>query len=246
MPMVILHQFPSSHYNEKARWALTWKGIEHERRGYLPGPHIRQMKKLSGQSSVPVLEWDGEIIPGSDAIIEYVESKIQDKPLFPADADQRLLVIQWCRRLDSELGPAVRTIAWAGMINHTRFATSAFGKGKSAVTLFFYRLVFPRIRPLIAKANGVNPANIEKSKKIIQSYLDEIEQTVSATGYLVGEQFTAADLTAAALLAPLASPDHEDMSRPSPIVPSFQEILDSYSDNPTIAWVQKQYREQRS
>jgi glutathione S-transferase len=245
MPKVILHQFPSSHYNEKARWALTYKGIEHARQGYLPGPHISQIKKLSGQSSVPVLEWDGEIVPGSDAIIEYAESKVPARPLFPADPVQKQQVIDWCRRLDKELGPAVRTIAWAGMINHNRYATSVFGKGKPSVTMFFYRLAFPLLKPLIAKANGVNPENIEKSKKVVQSYLDEIGEVVLNTGYLVGEQFSAADLTAAALLAPLANPDHEDMQRPTPIVASFREILDTYSPHPTIAWVEKQYRDQR-
>ena len=245
MSKVILHQFPSSHYNEKARWVLTYKGIEHVRLGYLPGPHIKQIKKLSGQSSVPVLEWDGDIIPGSDAIIEYAESKVPAKPLFPADPVQRQQVVDWCQRLDMELGPAVRTIAWAGMIDHNKYATSVFGKGKPALTMFFYRLAFPLVKPLIAKANGVNPENIAKSKQVAQSYLDEIAKTVSATGYLVGDQFTAADLTAAALLAPLANPDHEDMRRPIPMAASFQEILDTYSSHPTIEWVDKQYREQR-
>jgi glutathione S-transferase len=42
-----LHQFPSSHFNEKARWALDYKGLEHSRLNYLPGPHMRPIKKLS-------------------------------------------------------------------------------------------------------------------------------------------------------------------------------------------------------
>jgi glutathione S-transferase len=246
MATVILHQFPSSHYNEKARWVLTYKHIDHTRQSYLPGPHISQIKKLSGQSSVPVLEWDGEIVPGSDTIIEYVESKVPARPLFPAEPAEKQEVVDWCRRLDKELGPAVRTIAWAGMINHNRYATSVFGKGKPRFTMFFYRLAFPFVKPLIAKANGVNPENIEKSKLIVQSYLDEINEAVSNTGYLVGAQFSAADLTAAALLAPIANPDHEDMKRPSPIADSFKEILDTYSPHPTISWVEKQYSEKRS
>ena len=59
-----LHQFPFSHYNEKARWALDWKGVPHVRRSYLPGPHMLPVYRLSGQRSVPVLRAGTEVIPG--------------------------------------------------------------------------------------------------------------------------------------------------------------------------------------
>jgi hypothetical protein len=35
-----LWHIPISHYNEKARWALAYKGVEHERRTPLPGAGI--------------------------------------------------------------------------------------------------------------------------------------------------------------------------------------------------------------
>lgn len=89
MANVLLHQFSSSHFNEKARWVLDYKQVEHTRIGYLPGPHIPQMKKLSGQSATPVLEWDGEIVHGSTAIIEYVERKVPEPALLPPDQDDR-------------------------------------------------------------------------------------------------------------------------------------------------------------
>ena len=48
-----LFQFTYSHYNEKARWAFEFKGIEHTRTNLLPGPHMRKMRKLTGQTAVP-------------------------------------------------------------------------------------------------------------------------------------------------------------------------------------------------
>ena len=36
----VLWHIPVSHFSEKARWALAWKGVEHERRAPLPGAHI--------------------------------------------------------------------------------------------------------------------------------------------------------------------------------------------------------------
>ncbi len=38
-----LWQIQVSHYSEKARWALAYKGVEHRRRSPLPGmPHARR------------------------------------------------------------------------------------------------------------------------------------------------------------------------------------------------------------
>lgn len=244
-PEVTLHQFSSSHYNEKARWVLTYKNVAHQRIGHLPGPHIRVMKKLSGQSSTPVLDWGGKIIPGSAEIVSFVDSMVDAKPLYPELAEDRECVLAWCRRLDDELGPAVRTLAWSGIINHNQYAISVFGRGKSSIKLMFYGLLFPVLKPLIAKANGVNPENIARSGEIVARYLDEVAEAVSKTGYLVGDRFTAADLTAAALLAPLANPGHPDMRRPEPVVDSLQAILDRYSSHPAIAWVEQQYRQHR-
>jgi hypothetical protein len=55
-PEIVLHQFPASHFNEKARWALDWKGLPHRRASYLPGPHAPRIRRLTGQTATPVLE----------------------------------------------------------------------------------------------------------------------------------------------------------------------------------------------
>ena len=101
------------------------------------------------------------------------------------------------------------------------------------------------VLPLIAKANGVNEENIERSRTIVAEYLTELEGALAETGYLVGDSFTAADLTAAALLVPIANPGHPDTKRPEPIMPAFQKLLDDYSDHPVIKWVENTYRQYR-
>lgn len=60
----LLH-FPVSHFNEKGRWALDYKGVPHVRTALLPGPHKLRVQRVSGQGRVPVLR-DGEtVIAGS-------------------------------------------------------------------------------------------------------------------------------------------------------------------------------------
>ena len=57
--MIKLYQFPISHYCEKIRWALEYKGLEYRKVNLLPGFHIKTTTKLVGKSSVPVLT-DGD------------------------------------------------------------------------------------------------------------------------------------------------------------------------------------------
>lgn len=82
---VALHQFLFSHYNDKARWVLAWKQVEHVRHSYLPGPHVPLIRRLSGQQQTPVLVWDGEVVAGSGAIVDYVDERVPERPLQPDD-----------------------------------------------------------------------------------------------------------------------------------------------------------------
>jgi hypothetical protein len=82
-----LWQIPVSHYSEKARWALSHKEIEHERRSPLPGSHMLVALWLTrgAQYTLPVLTLDGRHIGDSTAIIAELERRRPDPPLYPAD-----------------------------------------------------------------------------------------------------------------------------------------------------------------
>ncbi len=85
---VLLH-FRFSHYSEKVRWALDYKGIPHRRRSYLPGPHAPAARRLTGQTSLPVLVLNGEAIPDSTRIIEELERVAPSPPLYPDEPTDR-------------------------------------------------------------------------------------------------------------------------------------------------------------
>ncbi|HEY9121195.1 MAG TPA: glutathione S-transferase N-terminal domain-containing protein, partial [Marinobacter sp.] len=69
-----LYQFAISHYCEKVRWALDYKGLSYETISLLPGQHVKTIRKLTGgDSSVPVLDHDGHRVQGSKEIIDYLD-----------------------------------------------------------------------------------------------------------------------------------------------------------------------------
>ena len=77
--------------------------------------------------------------------------------------------------------------------------------------------------------------------------MDRLERELSPSGYLVGDFFTVADLTAAALFYPVARPPefpypmvaHDDLSD------SWREFLDSFAQRPGGQWVTEIYRRHR-
>ena len=89
VPRLRLIQFAFSHYNEKVRWALDYKGLEATREDVLPGPHARLVTRLSGQSATPLLMVGDEAVAGSARILERLDGLSPDPPLLPADPASR-------------------------------------------------------------------------------------------------------------------------------------------------------------
>lgn len=244
--MIELHQFAYSHFNDKVRWALAWKGLDCRRITYLPGPHIPALRKLFGQPQTPVLVMDDEVIAGSAAIIARLETLRPEPPLYPEDPGHRDAATRWVHRLDADLGPATRATLFAHLLGEPGYLCRIFADGKPLLKRALYRATFPFARPMIARGNGVHqPRLVSEAQAQTRSLLDEIAAAVNATGYLVGDQFSVADLTAAALIAPLCEPDCDDMRRPFPRPAAFSAFIEAWREHPACRWAEQQYREHR-
>ena len=101
-----LLQFPYSNFNEKARWALDWKRLAHRRTNLLPGLHAGRIRKVAPETTVPVVRFGDRHVQGTAAIIEELERRCPEPPLYPADpvmCDAALEIQRW---FDDEVGPA--------------------------------------------------------------------------------------------------------------------------------------------
>src|SRR5262245_7940198 len=107
METPLLWHIPLSHYSEKARWALDYKGIAHRRRVLGPNYLVRAWR-ATGQGKLPILWLDGRAIADSTRIIAALEERYPEPPLYPSDAAarQRALVLE--DNLDETLSPALR------------------------------------------------------------------------------------------------------------------------------------------
>jgi len=241
-----LLQFRFSPYNEKARWALDYKGMAHGRVDLLPGPHMPRVRKLTGQTATPVLKIGNEVVWGSARIIDTLE-RLQPMPaLHPTDPTARDAALAIQERFDEDWGPRLRRAALAAMIGDSGYLCRTFGQGQPVVAKAVYRLVLPLAKGMIAKGNGIRgPESILVGDRAVAEALDFVAETSAETGYLVGGTFSVADLAAAAMLAPAVNPPHPDMAKPEPKSPGLARWLARWADHPGAHWVREMYRRHR-
>jgi glutathione S-transferase len=92
---------------------------------------------------------------------------------------------------------------------------------------------------------GINPEDAEASRRKTLAALDRVESELQPSGYLVGDRFSVADLTAAALLFPLARPPQAPYMVPPPLPESVQRFREETSERPAFKWVEEMYRSHR-
>lgn len=241
-----LHQFRFSNFNEKARWALAFKGLGLPRKDYLPGPHGGQIKKLCPESFTPVLEWDGDHIQGSAAVIDHLE-RVQPEPaLYPVDPAEKEEALRLQAHFDEKVGPEVRRALFLDTMSDAGYMANLFAGGKPWLVRKSYGAMLPLVRPLMRSAMDLTPDKQSAALKATEEGLDFVAERSKATGYLVGTRFSVADLAAAALLSITANPDHPDMKRPEPMSKTTRAWMERWKDHPGTRWINDMYAKHRS
>lgn len=99
--MIRLYRFRFSTNVERVALALAHKGLPVE--SVLVDPADRtEVRRVSGQELVPVIDDDGTVVVDSMEIVRYLDERYPDKPLYPADAARRaemLIFIDWFNRV---------------------------------------------------------------------------------------------------------------------------------------------------
>ena len=241
MSLPTLWHFRVSHYNEKARWALDWKGVPHRRQALLPGPHLPRLLWETGQRQVPALRLDDVVIVDSTRIIAVLEERWPDPPLYPADPAARARALALEDWLDEELGPAMRLAFFAQTLEEPSVALATLAVDEAPLTQWIYGLAFPLVRAVMRRDLGITPARAAESRARVTDVLNRLATELQPSGYLVGDAFSVADLTAAALLAPLLRPPEFPYALP-PLVPSLAAWRDALAAERASQWVYEMYR----
>lgn len=245
MSKPLLWHIPVSHYSEKARWALAHKGVEHERRAPLPGAHMAVALWLTrgAEKTFPILRLDGRNIGDSTTIIEALEQRWPDAPLYPEDPAERRRALELEDWFDEQLGPQIRLLAWHELrADPERMdavtATMVPGplRGRAGADALARRMgsTYVQLRFRVAGEEAAAAARTQ-----VLAALDRLEAELDRGGgeYLVGDSFSVADLTAAALFYPLVTPPEAPQVLPGEAPLGFETFRAPLRQRPGYRWV---------
>lgn len=245
-----LWQIDISHYSEKVRWALEYKGIDHGRRSILPGSHIPIALALTrgAQPTLPVLQLEGRNIGDSTEIIAALEARYPDPPLYPIDAEERARAIELEDWFDENLGPHARLLPFYELIQEPDLfaeiaAESVPGPlGKAKPVVGAYARAYTTIR---WGANSDDGAAQAREAMIVAFDKLEAELEQGDGEFLVGDQLSVADLTAASLFYPVVVPPEGPLNPGLPRPPALDRFRESLSDRRGFKWVEDTFRKHR-
>ncbi|MCB1603170.1 MAG: glutathione S-transferase family protein [Gammaproteobacteria bacterium] len=241
--MVQLYQFPISHYCEKVRWALDFKGVEYQTINLLPGFHIKKIKQANPKSSVPVLVDGKKTLQNSADIITYLDTKYPQNALTPINSEEKQQALDWERYLDENLGVPVRLCCYHILLEHPKIVIPFLTHKGPWYGKFLLKFAFPKLQQKMRYFMQINEENFHKSKAKIHAVVDKINERLSNGKFLVGNNFSRVDLTAAALLAPFKMPKGYGLELPQNLPKDLQKLFSEFEEK--IDWVEKIYQKYR-
>jgi glutathione S-transferase len=224
MNLELVELYPSP-FSERVRWVLEIKGLAYRRRSYQPLVGEAELREQTGQTTVPVLFADGELIGDSNAAVDWIETRHPAPALLPTDPMRRLQV----RALELAAAEAVAPWGRLGFI----------GRAKAL-----------ELQPLadhFAAKYAWSTQREASTGKVLRALLDDLTHALATRSYLNGDALTRADITVAAMLSTVFGHPPDDLfALDAPMRSMFGLPL---GDDPALAplrrWRDDLYRRHR-
>jgi glutathione S-transferase len=225
---------PVSHYCEKTRWALTRLQIPFVEERHMPPFQrfaTRRIVKRSGSDdmpeternmssinrfigqqvggqSVPVLITQAETLKSSDEILRCVDAIApHELKLYPTNSEHRQQVENLVKSFDSVLGPAVRLWVYFYFMDRPNLLQPLWCEGVPWFERLLFPIVFPWMRSTLLQMYTISEATAISAHESICKTFETVENLLaSGRTYLIGDHFSAADLTFATLAAGVVMP----------------------------------------
>lgn len=250
-----------SHYCEKARWALDRYGVRYDEDAHLPQLHLLavwrathkkgggNVDRASSSLSTPVLVTDrDEVLCDSQEILKYLSHRFGDETtsLYPT-AEAATIETQ----LHDQLGPHTRRVGYYYLLDDKDVFRALIEDVAPIWVKAFFPVFFHAARIRLTKALKITRERVERSKHYIEKEAATLEQRLAdGRPYLLGEQFSAADIAAACMLAPAMLIQSEEgygarMPALADVAPDYREFAVQLRGRAIGEYVMRMFRDER-
>jgi len=215
---VELLTIPFSHYNERARWAMQHHGVAARERRYLPMMHMaavaravpkpqRIADKTGSGLSTPVLVLDdGTVINDSSKILRWADEThgTPETTLYPEGLRAEIEAVE--QQFHDDVGRDTRFLAYWFVLSDAAGFAHLVRHNVPRWQRILFALGAPAARAGMRKRFALTEPNYVKVRARLEAAVDALSAALGEREYFVGDRFTAADLTAAAMLSILVLP----------------------------------------
>lgn len=170
--MVLLVHHPVSPFSRKVRIILAEKKMLFVLREEQPWQPSEQLLNLNPAGSLPVFVYDGNVVAGNYAITEFLEEACPDVPLLPKTAQARAEVRRICEWFDDKFYAEV-----------------------------YKNIVAEKIYKRFLENQAPNSKLLKIGLSNLSFHLEYIDWLAERRNYLAGDDFSLADIAAAAQLS---------------------------------------------
>lgn len=234
-----------SHYCEKARWALDIAKIPYREDKHLPLFHLAFTRPRGGRSTPLLALTDGTVLKDSTDILDWIDAQ---HPLWPTATEARAEARAIESQLDERFGPHARRVGYWHLLGAPPKLLLEFATVAPRAEQVVLRIFRPVVVEFIRRGLKIDEAGARRSEKIVrETFAAMADKLARGTGYLVGDQFSAADLTFASLAAPLLLPDRHPIPWPSldRLPPAMRTLVEELRVTPAGRHAQRMYAEHR-
>lgn len=176
------------------------------------------------------------VIGESEAILAWVDQRTPaESRLFPLEPEAREEALRLCRRFDAELGPRGRRLIYVHMLAQRRLALRFNNEGVPRWEDQALRWGWPVVAGVIRRALDIRPGVEVEDERMVWREFEFVAERLNRSGpFLGGQRFGAADLTFAALSAPMIAPPVYGTPLPQPelLAPATAALIERARAHP--------------
>ncbi len=208
-PRPVLVTIPISHFCEKARWALDRSGMEYEERRHLQIFHYLPVWLTARGISAPAFRAGDVRLNDSTDILRWVDAQAG---LGLYASEECLELEEW---FDEELGPATRRVAYFHLIEDPALVLEYNNAGAPRAEAWLLGKTYGMARRILVRRLRISEEAVAGDVEIVRRVFEVVAGRLKdGRRYLVGDRFSAADLTFAALAAPVVVPAEYGVTLP--------------------------------
>lgn len=241
-----LYTFAMSHYSEKIRWTLDSSSIPYREVCMTPVFHMLPALRMGGrgQTTLPILRSPKRAIQDSPRILDWLVDNYGPLSVLPTPQLAQIRAVE--QRFDA-IGKDVARFLYAHSFGESDdYILKLWTDFASPHQAAFIRAAYPVIRWGFKRKLHINASRAEIAKQRITEAIDWLEaELADGRRYLVNNRFSAADITAAALLAPLACPSEHPVYGKPEFALGMHAATKPWRHRMALTWVRQIYESHR-